>query len=646
MVDIWGFLLQTLTASGVAVLLLVVRGLFRDKLPPKWHFALWGVLGIVLLVPAGWNGRYTLVHWQTLIEMLKIWAGEFGSTRVLFPFPVITGVPSTWEQWLFVAYVVGAMLHLGWYGLSYCRLRRILDGSGAASHEVTQKVSRIAAELGIRPCRVVAVKGSPSAFVCGILRPILVVPEGGQLDDRILLHELLHLKNRDTLWSAVICVLRSLHWCSPLLVWCAGRAVNDMECRCDQLVLDRLEGEQRRDYGHILLSMVNDRFTRTPGTTCVNNGGKQIRERIRAIAWYRRYPAGMGMVSVCVLILLTLPLVIGVQATELYEPSHTAVLASFASARSTPCTTYAGAFDAYGKAILMHNGYYRSMCAPASMQETLYGQILKRSEQGLWPAWDSGAPVWPVKQEGYYVYGLEQTGKDSYEGLMVFKGAYPPDGKPEEFGKMYLLVQALRVEKEEGRWVAIPLEGFRMVEAVEQSLAWGCMELPGNVYTDTVGKLRVDVKVQTVYTVDNLEETDLIWGRSASYDMDPKPHARFGRAAKTLSKQVTHSGTQPERDEISGLGVSVAPVYRGEDPPKELAPAGGYGSGGGDNLGNSWAAQKTEPGWGPSMELGGGGGGTFDPEKKPELPAYFVADLYVDGLFYARTELYPQEGAS
>ena len=50
--NIWSFLLQTLTASGVAVLLLAVKTLFRDKLPPRWQFAIWGILGIILLVVA------------------------------------------------------------------------------------------------------------------------------------------------------------------------------------------------------------------------------------------------------------------------------------------------------------------------------------------------------------------------------------------------------------------------------------------------------------------------------------------------------------------------------------------------------------------------------------------------------------------
>ena len=44
MFDIWSFLLQTLTVSGAAVLLLGVKVLFKDKLPPRWQFAVWSVL--------------------------------------------------------------------------------------------------------------------------------------------------------------------------------------------------------------------------------------------------------------------------------------------------------------------------------------------------------------------------------------------------------------------------------------------------------------------------------------------------------------------------------------------------------------------------------------------------------------------------
>ena len=63
MTDLWSFLLQTLTASSAAFLLLVVKAMFRDKLSPRWQFAVWGVLGVVLLLPAGFRGRYVLFNW-------------------------------------------------------------------------------------------------------------------------------------------------------------------------------------------------------------------------------------------------------------------------------------------------------------------------------------------------------------------------------------------------------------------------------------------------------------------------------------------------------------------------------------------------------------------------------------------------------
>ena len=55
--------MQTLTASGVAVLLLAVKAMFRDKLSPRWQFGVWGVLAVVLLLPAGWGGRHAPLTW-------------------------------------------------------------------------------------------------------------------------------------------------------------------------------------------------------------------------------------------------------------------------------------------------------------------------------------------------------------------------------------------------------------------------------------------------------------------------------------------------------------------------------------------------------------------------------------------------------
>ena len=155
----------------------------------------------------------------------------------------------------------------------------------------------------------------------------------------------------------------------------------------------------------------------------------------------------------------------GVQASAVYESNSNSIWLPLASARSTPCTTPAGAFDTYAKAILEQNGIYRVMCAPEAMQEEIIDEIKEKGKTGIYPTWDCGLDEWPDSQNGYYIYNLQQCDKNAYEGLFVIKVSYPPDGQPEEEGKMYLAVQNLRAENENGRWVVYPLEDFNSIPA-------------------------------------------------------------------------------------------------------------------------------------------------------------------------------------
>ena len=204
MFDIWAFLLQTLTVSGVAVLLLVIKALFKDKLPPRWHFAVWGVLGIMILIPAGFNGRYTLFHWQLVVEIIKSWVGDYSFTRVIFPIPILTDIPKTFLQWIFAGYILGVIIHVIIYLASYIRLRLVLRNGITSNDEQTSHIQQIATSQKVKVGRIIAISGLPSAFVCGIIRPVLVIPADSDIDDKVILHELLHMKYKDTFWSAVV----------------------------------------------------------------------------------------------------------------------------------------------------------------------------------------------------------------------------------------------------------------------------------------------------------------------------------------------------------------------------------------------------------------------------------------------------------
>lgn len=644
MLDIWSFLLQTLTVSGVAVLILMIKALFKDKLPPKWQFAVWGVLGLVILIPAGIGGRYTLFRWQVVVEVIKSWFGDYSYTRVLFPIPVITSTPQSVIEWLFAVYVLGVVVHLFMYAVSYFRLRRVVGMGDVPCDEKLNRIQALATKQGIKLCKVVEVYDLPSAFVCGVFRPVLVLPAKDELDEKIILHELFHLKNKDTLWSVIICLLRSLHWCNPLIVYCANRALNDMESRCDQCVLENLEGEERREYGHILLSMANEKFSKTPGSTCITNGGKNIRERIENIARFKKYPQGMGLVSVCVVILLAFPLAVGAQATSLFEFNDSVQL-TLASARSIPCTTPAGAFDTYGKSVLERNGYYRAMCAPESMQADILKEMLEKDKAGIFPIWDPGIDEWANKQEGFYIYNLKHVDSDTYEGLLVIELNYPPDGKPAEENMTYLTVQNLRVEKENGRWVAIPIEDFRHVETISQSLSWGCSGLPGMTYAGETNDWRIEATYQTIHTIDlkvAAQHELSFWSGSYS-DTTPNPNAEFSMAARSHSTKCIYLGSESEKDEITHIGLSVEPVYEGEKRPTNLRiPSGDY-TVSSTNLGAQVVSMKLNPGWNSTISMDGGGGST-DPTKDVEYPEYFVADLYLNNEKAANLDLTLQKG--
>ena len=645
MFDIWGFLLQTLTASGVAVFLLVIKCLFNDKLPPKWHFFVWSSLGIVVLLPAGLYGRYTLFRWQIVVEIIKGWFGDYSFTRVLFPIPILNAIPETLLDWIFVLYVLGVVFLAAKYMISYIRLRHVLSKGRLLRDEALNRIRKIADGHKIKLCKVIQVPGLPSAFVFGCFRPILAVPAGGELDDKIILHELFHLKYRDTFWSVVICLLRCIHWCNPLLVYCASRAINDMESRCDQYILECLEGEERRDYGRILLSMANDRFVKTPGSTCISNGRKNIRDRIEAIARFKKYPVGMGLVSGCVMIVLVLSLVGGVQAESLYGFESSPPIA-MAYARSTPCTTYAGAFDAYAKAILDQNGVYRAMCAPESMQADIVNEMYtKEYEEPVYPNWDNGLNEWPSKNSGYYIYNLKHTEKNVYEGLLVIQVNYPPDDQEEKEEKLYLAVQNLRVEKENGRWVTVPLEDFHNITASDQRLEWGCAGLPGFTYSGTASEIQIDFTVQTIYYVDNWtgegDNTFYMFGSDATFDMTPKPNAEFSSAFRTHFSNLTHLGTESERNGVRQIGLSVAPVFAGEKRPENLHAAVGDSSGGSSD-GETWFSSILDSGLEP-MFCQPGSGGSFDPVRENELPEYYAADLYINNKLTDQIELYLRE---
>ncbi len=638
MTDFWSLLLQTLTASGVAALLLVVKAMFRDKLSPRWQFAVWGVLALVLLLPAGFGGRYVLFNWPLLVETLKSrLTGDFGTlTKVIAPVPLPSlAAPETMADCLYLVYVAGAVLLLARYVVSYVRLRLALKKGRPIR---CRQVGAVGEAYGLDTCPAVEVEGLPTAFICGVLKPVLALPAGGETDEKVILHELLHLKHNDVIWGWVICFFRCLHWCNPLIWLCADWAGNDLESLCDQRVMERLEGEDRRDYGRILLSMADEKYARAPGTSSSANGGENVRRRIEAIARFKRYPAGMALASVCVALVLAAPLVTGARAEGLAEDGTghlDRIDYAMASARTVRCTTCAGAFDAYGKALMSGNLLYRAMCAPLAEQDELAALYRDRGT-GLWPREANGMPGYPENGygEGYRVYNLTQVGEDAWEGLMVLH-ITKPDAPENQREYVWLATQPLRAEKEGDRWVIVPLEEFRAVYAEGwTSMPTSCEHLPAVVYEAQAGDFTVRVRRQSYGSVDSRVQSSNGFWPVSSYDYTPRPDGEFRLEYSDLI-EVDYTGSPADKAKYTHLGLSAAPLQEDGARPELQAPGLGWG-GGSSSTGEFWHSRHLKGDWNDHLSLGGGGG--FGGESPPDC---YAADLYLNGELAGALTLLP-----
>ena len=106
---------------------------------------------------------------------------------------------------------------------------------------------------------------------------------------------MLHLKHHDVLVNFLLHLLQALNWFNPFVYWLCRIIRNDSEALCDQRALEKLRGEEKREYGMLLLDMADSRCASRIGTTSMANGARNIKTRIGRIADFGRVPKGQPL---------------------------------------------------------------------------------------------------------------------------------------------------------------------------------------------------------------------------------------------------------------------------------------------------------------------------------------------------------------
>lgn len=463
MVNIWEFLLQTISVSLVAGLILIVKNIFKDKLTPRWQYGIWILLVLRIFLPVKAD-KFVLLPFGIYLEMIKNYIEKFLSSAYTQPLtatdvssvvPYFSSAPKSITDVLFVIYVLGIVVCLCHYFFSYTKLRLVLKKGNDISAEKRIALQHILSENKIKNIKVVSVKGINSAFICGIFSPVLALPSEKETDEKILLHEIMHLKHLDSLQNILWCFLRCLHWCNPFMHYIFNIVGNDMEMLCDQRVLEKLEGEERREYGVLLLNEVNQKYARMPGTTSVSNGGKNISKRIEAIARFKKYPEGMALVSICIAILLSFPCLFvsaGFSAySNIYIPQNEYEFQkALAHTQINRCATIAGAIDTYAKALVDHNGIILLTASPVEKHQEIINNLYG------FHFIDNNIDFYATEGRPFSVFNLLKTADEKYSAILVFS-IYEEDvegySKEEEYGFGDTLFVPIEIFKENNCWV-------------------------------------------------------------------------------------------------------------------------------------------------------------------------------------------------
>ena len=194
-------------------------------------------------------------------------------------------------------------------------LRKCIRLGQPADARLKAEVSRGARTLGIGAPRVVTLASIRAPFVYGLRDPILVWPESdtsgaSRARSSIILHELVHLKRRDT-WTSWIEVLAvCLWWWNPVVRYAIAQSRRFKELACDAWVMEQ-QPEGRHAYANALIDAIRIRAARPMPDELLNwmGSGARVKERLRSL--YRTRQIGKlnlhGFVLMLALFAISLP---------------------------------------------------------------------------------------------------------------------------------------------------------------------------------------------------------------------------------------------------------------------------------------------------------------------------------------------------
>ena len=343
------FLICNVFISGIIIILLISKLIFKNNLSSRMQYNLWLLLLGLLAVPFI---PFRLVSfpqissWLRSVRNYSASHADVGANNVMdtglsgttnwmnnFALSVNKDTPSVTGYILLGIWIVGMLAMMILVIKSSLRLRTIKRSALPLQNpEVRRLYNKCLNEMKItRNIPVYSTAFLKSPIIVGFLKPCIYLPihlisDYHESDMRyMLLHELQHYRHKDAIANYLMNFAGVLYWFNPF-VWFALREMrNDREVACDTSVLKMLEEDDYENYGNTLINFIEKvSISPFPFAASLSGNMKQIKRRIINIASYEKptfYKKLKGMTA----FILTTVLIMGLTpfiSTYAADESH------------------------------------------------------------------------------------------------------------------------------------------------------------------------------------------------------------------------------------------------------------------------------------------------------------------------------------
>ena len=274
---------EVLTVSALIAVVLLVRAIFKNRVPKRMIYCLWLVVLLKLCLP-GTLFSLPVLPAEKLVAPTQISELPAQTTPVIqHPAQTVTKPQTPTQQPVSPVQetakpaakplTTAQILQIAWFSGS-ALLGLWLFGAWAV---FTIRLHRDRRFLGKRGGTSIYVSGAvKSPCLAGFIPAVYLTEDVLQADEAelILRHELTHLRHLDFLWSLCRTAAVTVYWWNPFIWLAAICSKRDAELACDEAVAAKLPDKERLAYARAILAQAPRK------TAALSLAGPPVKERI------------------------------------------------------------------------------------------------------------------------------------------------------------------------------------------------------------------------------------------------------------------------------------------------------------------------------------------------------------------------------